>query len=199
MTTFRTLAALAFVAALAACTTVSRMEGEQSLGDHMSVQVSEAWNKMDLPGSGKQPYQVWTQEGLYVDQLRFWPGVASGQPLLVLPSSLFSSQKPPRVPTFTAGMAPDQLVALFETLYSVDGSVVTVKRVAPAVFGGEQGVRFEFTVARKSDDVQLAGTGWAAVRGGQLYAATFLAPQLGFYSRLLPKAEAVVQTTRIRG
>jgi hypothetical protein len=65
-------------------------------------------------------------------------------------------------------------------------------------------VRFEFTLARRRDDLTMQGVGWVAVRpdpvyGEELYAATFVAPRLSFYQRLLPMAEAVVKTARIKG
>jgi hypothetical protein len=65
-------------------------------------------------------------------------------------------------------------------------------------------VRFEFTLARRSDDLNMRGVGWAAVRpdpmwGEELFAATFVAPRLGFYPHLLPMAEAVVKTARVQG
>jgi hypothetical protein len=196
----RTLTALVLAAALVAgCTTISKVEGEQAVGERMTVQVTEAWNKVEFPGS-KQPFEIWTQEGVFLDQLRFWPGIKPGQALVVLPSSATpAGQKAPRVPTYATGMSPDQLVALFEILYSNDGSAVTVTRVEPAVFAGATGVRFQFTIARKSDDLQLGGAGWVVVRGGELYAATFTAPNLAFWPKLLPKAEAVVKTAQIRG
>ncbi len=72
-----------------------------------------------------------------------------------------------------------------------------MNKVEPAVFAGEPGVRFEFSVARKSDDVQFKGVGWVAVRQGELFAATFVAPRLSFFARILPKAEGVVRTAKI--
>ena len=45
-----------------------------------------------------------------------------------------------------------------------------------------------------------ANLGWPdPVYGEELYAATFVAPRLSFYQRLLPMAEAVVKTARIKG
>ena len=38
----------------------------------------------------------------------------------------------------------------------------------------------------------------AIAQGEELYAATFVAPRLAFYERLLPMAEAVVKTARVR-
>jgi hypothetical protein len=76
---------------------------------------------------------------------------------------------------------------------------VRLTRVEPAQFAGEKGLRFEFTLARRSDDLVLHGVGWVAVHKDELYAATFVAPRASFFPRLLPMAEAVVKTARIRG
>jgi hypothetical protein len=110
--------------------------------------------------------------------------------------------KQPRVPTFRPGLSPEKLVSLFEELYANAGTV-TITRMEPTVFAGQKGVRFEFTLERRRDDLTMQGVGWVAVRpdptvGEELYAATFVAPKLSFYQRLLPMAEAVVKTARVR-
>jgi hypothetical protein len=107
------------------------------------------------------------------------------------------------VPTFRAGLGPEMLVSLFEQLYATAGTV-NITRVEPTVFAGQKGVRFEFTLERRRDDLSMRGVGWIMVRpdptwGEELYAATFVAPKLAFYDRLLPMAEAVVKTARVRG
>jgi hypothetical protein len=191
--------AILFALSLAGCMSITKVEGDQVVNNRLAVKVSDAWNKVSPPGN-QQPYEMWTQEGLTLDHLRFWAAIPSGKPLMTLPPGATpSGQTPRRLPTFTVGMPPDQLVNLFEVLYSSDGSVVTVTKVEPAVFAGEKGVRFEFAFARKSDDVQLRGVGWVGVRQNELFAATFVAPKLSFFPRLLPKAEAVVKTAQIRG
>lgn len=187
------------VALLAACTTISKVEGDQVVNNRMAVKVSDAWNKVS-PAGNKQPFDMWTQEGIPLDHLRFWAAIRPGQALLTRPpGSVPAGQKAPRVPTYMAGMRPDQLVNLFEILYSADGSIVSTTKVEPAVFAGEKGVRFEFALTRKSDDVQLRGVGWVSQVKDELFAATFVAPRLGFFPRLLPKAESVVRTVQIRG
>lgn len=189
------IVATLLVALLAGCAAVIKVEGDQVVNNRLSVKVSDAWNK--LPNRS-EPYETWTQDGPSLDQLRFWAGLRTGEPLVIQPPASVAGQKAPRVPTFTAGMAPDQLVNLFELVYSVDGSSVKVTRIDPAQFAGEQGVRFEFLVARKRDDLQINGVGWVAVKNNELYAATFTAPQLAFFRRLLPKAESVVGSARIK-
>jgi hypothetical protein len=190
---------LLLAAALVGCAGVVKVEGEQVVNNRLALKLPEAWNRIDLPGN-KQPYESWTQEGLTLDQLRIWAGIPSGQPMMTSPStSGGAGQKAPRIPTFTAGMPPDQLVGLFETLYSADGSIFSISKVEPAAFAGEKGVYFEFALTRKSDGVQMQGSGWVAVRKNELFAATFTAPRLAFYPKLVSRAEGVVRTAQIKG
>lgn len=193
---------LAFM--LAACASVNRMEGEQVVNGKLAVQVDEAWNQVEDRWEGT-PYETWTQEGIPLDHLRIWGGVQPGQPLMTRP--MFYSREPdarePRVPTFRTGLTPERLVALFEELYANAGTV-TLTKVERAAFAGQNGVRFEFTLERRRDDLTMRGVGWIAVRpdpvrGEELYAATFVAPRAAFFERLLPKAEAVVKTARVKG
>ena len=198
------LVTLGLAVLLAACANISRMDGEQVINERLSVQVSQAWNRISDPWE-VDPYDTWTQEGMPLDHLRFWGGVRPGQPLMTKPAvfSRAADAKERRVPTFRPGLTPEKLVNLFEELYSTAGTV-TITRVEPAMFAGQRGVRFEFTLARRRDDLDMRGVGWVAVRpdatwGEELYAATFVAPKLSFYDRILPMAESVVKTARIKG
>jgi hypothetical protein len=184
---------------LGACTTIAKIEGDQVVGDKLVVKVPAAWNKVTDPWE-PEPYDIWTQEGIPLDHLRLWGGVKSGKPLVAKPTVLFRApgEKDPRYPTFVAGLPPDKLVNLFEALYANEGTV-KITREDPVVFAGEKGVRFEFTLARRADDLVLKGVGWAAEHNRELYAATFAAPRLTFFPRLLPMAEAVVKTAHIKG
>lgn len=183
---------------LAGCANVVKVEGEQIVNQRLRVQVADAWNKISVGGQS-QPFEAWTQDGLTLDHLRFWAAIKPGQSLLVTPAGATApGQKPPRVPTYRAGMPFDEVVGLFELVYAADGSIVTLGKTEPARFAGEPGVRFEFAVVRKADGVQLQGVGWVAVRKDELFAATFVAPRLAFFARLLPKADAVVATARIQ-
>jgi hypothetical protein len=195
----KTLFALVLVLLISACASVSKVEGDQVVNNKLQVHVSDAWNKVTDPWEN-EPYDIWTQEGIPLDHLRLWGGVKSGKALVAKPTVLFRSpgEKDPRYPTFTAGLPLDKLVSLFEALYANEGAV-TITRVEPTVFAGEKGVRFEFTLARRADDVTLKGVGWAAIHKDELFAATFAAPRLAFFQKLLPMAEAVVKTARIRG
>jgi hypothetical protein len=194
------LMSIVLAIALAGCATVTKVEGDQVVNNRLAVRVTESWNKMPQVGIYSQPFDTWTQDGPLVDHLRMWAGVHPGEALIKLPPGRSAlGDKAPRVPTFAAGLAPDQLVNLFELAYAADGSRVKVTRIDRAVFAGEAGVRFEFQVTRKHDDLHLDGVGWAAVRNNELFAATFVAPELSYFKRLLPKAQSIVATARIKG
>jgi hypothetical protein len=189
------LLALLLAVLLAGCAAVVKVEGDQVVNNRLAVKLPDAWNKLN---AYNQPYETWTQEGASLDQLRFWAGVSAGKALMVPPPTAFG-EKAPRVPTFATGMSADQLVGLFEILYAADGSQVKITKMEPGRFADKDGVRFEFAVVRKTNDLQLRGVGWAAVHNNELYAATFVAPQLAFYPRLLPRAEGVIASARIKG
>lgn len=186
-------AALTLALILSACTTVTQIEGEQRLGNRMSVTLPGAWNKFSQ-ASGV-PYEVWTQEGIMLDQLRIWAAVKPDQALIVKPAST-GTTKAAKAPLFKTGLRPDQWVALLETAYASDGSTVNVDKVAPTTWAGVKAVRFEFSMTRKHDDLAFRGVGWATEQDNHFFAAVFTAPRLHFYGQLLPKAEAVVQTAR---
>jgi len=188
---------------LAACTSMTKVEGEQVVNERLVVTVPGAWNRV-VDRSEQPPYESWTQEGIPLDHLRLWGAVRPGQPLLTKWASYSRAEdaKEARVPTFRTGLTPEKLVRLFEEVYATSGTV-NVTKVEPTLFAGQNGVRFEFTLARRGDDLDLRGVGWVAVRpdpvwGEELYAASFVAPRLSFYERLLPMAEAVVKTARVR-
>ncbi len=193
----RLLGAAALGSALAGCASIEAVQGERALAGRLVVTVDPAWNRIRAT-EDKQPYDTWTQHGFTLDQLRLWPGIASGESLVAPRPAPPGGQRAPRVPTFRAGMSPDQLANLFEVLYAMDGSQVTLTRLDAAPFAGERGLRLEFSVLRQRDDLQLAGVAWMAVRQDRLYALAYTAPRLSFFGRGRPQAEAVAASARIR-
>jgi len=188
---------VAVLATLSGCASIEAVEGERTLAGRLVVTVGQAWNRL-RSSEDRQPYETWTQHGFMLDQLRLWPGVASGEAMVAVPPVPASGRRAPRVPTFQARMAPDQIASLFEVLYAMDGSQVKLTRLDAARFAGERGLRLEFSVVRQRDDVQLSGVAWVAVRQERLYALAYTAPRLSFFGRVLPQAEAVAASARIK-
>lgn len=179
--------------ALAGCANVVKIEaGPVTLKDRLTVVVDRPWNQFQHGLADDTP--TWTQEGFTVDALRFYVGVADGQPV----AKGLGTTKAEPVP-FRAAMQPADIVKLFEALNTRDGSSFQLQQLAPADFAGGRGFRWEYAVTRKLDDVQLRGVGYGVVRNGQLFAITYTAPRLAFFPRDLAMVEALMRSASIKG
>lgn len=176
---------------LGGCASVVKVgPGDVVVGERLAVPLEAAWNQ--FPGASPGPAAQWTVDGLPIDLLAFYVGIKDGAPIV---AQAGTSQRPL---VFRASMQPHEVVALFESLNTRDGSSFTLDRLEPVDFLGQRGWRAQYTVVRKFDDVRLSGSAWGAVRDGQLFAITFAAPALGFYPRLLPRVEKIAATARLR-
>lgn len=186
-------ATLATALLLGGCAQLSIVaSGEQVLKNRLAVQVDQPWNQFER-GLGDNTL-TWTQDGITVDALRFYVAVKDGDLIAPTPSEP-KGQKPL---AFKSTMPAAEVVSLFEGLYSRGGSTFALDRISPDTFGGRPGFRFEFSGIRKADDVRLRGIGWAAVHQGELFAITYTAPRLAFFTRHLGSAEAIARSARIR-
>src|SRR5574340_1235233 len=165
------------VLALAGCVAMAKVEtGDHAIGERLAVKLDGAWNYLEAPGLG--PARTWTMEGLPVDQLLLYSGLKDGE--LVHASSGGGKQKDF---AFRANMQPDEIVAMFEGMFTRDGSSFKLVKLEPSNFGGLRGFRFEYALLRKVDNVMLSGVGWSVVSKGELFAIIYMAPRLGFFAR----------------
>jgi hypothetical protein len=187
----RIIAALLAVA-LAGCAAVAKMEsGEQTIGERLVVHLDGAWNHVTAPGIG--PAHLWTMEGLPIDQLRIYAGIKDGEPVHQPDTSGNRKNF-----SFRSRMQPEDIVAMFEGMMTRDGSVFTLNRLEPMSFGGQKGFRFEFSLIRKVDSVQLSGVGFGTVAKGELYAMLYAAPQLGFFARHQKSVEQMARSAWLK-
>ena len=188
------LIAAALLVWLTACVSVARIDsGERTVGERLALNLTGSWNHINAPGLG--PAQVWTMEGLPVDQLLLYSGLKDGEPVHARERSAAVEKKSFN---FRATMQPDEIAALFEGMLSRDGSSYRLTRLEPAVFGGTKGFRFEYSLSRKIDNVQLSGVGYAAVSRGELFALVYMAPRLAFFPRHAPTVEAIAKSAKIK-
>lgn len=177
----------------AGCAQVSHVAtGEVTLRERLTVSVDKPWNQFERGLGDNTP--TWTQDGVTVDALRFYAGLKDGE--LIAPTP--SEPKGSKPLAFKATMQPGEIVALYESLYTRDGSTFQLDRLAPQAFAGQAGFRFEFSGIRKNDEVRLKGIGWGAVRNGELFVITYTAPRLSFFDRHLGSAESIAKSARIR-
>ena len=82
--------------------------------------------------------------------------------------------------------------------FSRDGSSFKLVRLEPTSFGGEKGFRFEYSVTRKADNVQLSGVGFGVVSKGELFAILYLAPKLAFFPRHQGQVDQIARSARLK-
>lgn len=180
--------------ALAGCGAMLKVaQGDVVLKERLQVKASKPWNQFERGLADNTP--TWTNEGVTVDALKFYVAIRDGQEIAPLPSQAKGIQ--PLV--FRASMQPAQIVSLYESLLTRDGSSFTLDRLEPADFLGERGFRFEYSLNRKVDDVPMKGVGIGVVRRGELYVIHYSAPRLVFYPRYLPQVEEIARSAQVRG
>lgn len=178
---------------LTSCATVRKVEsGRNAIGERLTIEIDGNWNHLDFPGI--KPAQVWTMEGVTIDEFLLYAGIRDGQAMH--PEVALGSKQKNLV--FRSAMQAEEIVSLFESLLSRDNSTFKLLKLEPYVFGGRNGFRFEYERIRKFDNVQLRGVGFGAVDKGELFALIYHAPRLTFFPRHQARVEAIARTVVIK-
>lgn len=196
MTSFHRLLALVLVALLSACAPfqVTKVPpGETLVGGRLQMQLDGPWNSLDKLVLSTAT--TWTVEGVTVDMLQFFVGIQDGE--VIAPGQ--PGAKAQRPLTFRAAMAPHEVVALYQTLWTREGSSFTLERLDPVDFLGGRGFRFDYALLRKADDVRIAGFAYALVKDKELFVIHYSAPRLGFFPRYRAQVERMAAGARLKG
>ena len=158
---------------------------------HLTVQGDPDWSRMQrrAPEPG---HDAWTMDGLPLDQLQFFVGIASGDPLQVM-----AGHAGKQIPKFQKDMQAQEIIELYETLATLDGSTFTRGRMAPANFAGAPGFRFEFQRVRKGDELMMKGVGYGSVQKDRLYLLVYEAPRIHYFAHNLPQVEAIASSAKV--
>ncbi len=169
---------------LAGCTatTISRIDsGQHRLGERLTVNVDGPWNHLRGLDTGSS--QTWTMDGLPVDQLQILHGIKDGQAIYAEGA-------------FRSTMRPDEVVAVFESMLTRDGSTFELARLEPLSFG-DKGFRFEYSLTRKFDNVRFSGVGYVGISKGELFAILYRAPR-PMFARHQKRVEQIAQSARLK-
>lgn len=189
----RTLLVGILVVLLAGCASVRKVEsGANTVGDRLSIEIEGNWNHLDFPGI--KPAQVWTMEGVTIDEFLLYSGIRDGQAMH--PEAPAASKRKNFV--FRSAMQTEDIVAMFEGVLSRENATFKLLRLEPYAFGGKPGFRFEYETVRAMDHVQLLGVGFGAVDKGELFALLYHAPRLTFFPRHKARVEAIAKTAKIK-
>ncbi len=178
---------------LVACGTVRKVEsGTHGVGERLSVKLDGNWNHVDFPGI--KPAQVWTMEGVFVDEFLIYSGVRDGETMH--PEAPAGGKQQNFV--FRSAMQTEEIVSLFEGVLSRDNSTFKLRKLEPYPFAGRKGFRFEYERIRKVDNVQMRGVGFGAVDKGELFALLYQAPRLTFFPRHEKQVEQIARSVSIK-
>lgn len=178
---------------LAACGTVRKVEsGANLVGERMSINVDGNWNHLDFPGI--KPAQIWTMEGITIDELLVYSGIRDGQ--IMHPDSSAGEKRKDFV--FRKTMQTEEIVSMLEGVLSRDGSTFKLRKLEPFPFGGRKGFRFEYERVRKIDNVQMRGVGFGAIDKEELFALVYQAPRLTFFPRHQSRIETIAKAVSIK-
>lgn len=188
------IGAVILTSVLAGCAQVSQVaSGEVVVRNKMAVTIDQPWNQFERsPGGDNHP--TWTVDGVTVDALKFYVALADGD--LIAPTP--NEPKGQRALMFKSAMTQQDVLGLFEGLYARGGSTFALDRVAPHNFMGRGGFKAEWNGIRKTDNVRLKGVIWASVQNGELYAITYTAPALAFFSKNYGAVEKIVASARVK-
>lgn len=181
---------------LAGCTKpatwVGVTSGEMVVCERLAVHIDGAWSRLE--GTQRPKHDVWTSEGMPLDQLHFYTGLAEGESFVAVKDR--PADKP--IPRFRKDMQAQDVVEMYEAFASRDGSVFKLEKLAPARFADEEGFRFEFSRVRKADDVRMRGVAYGAIHQGELFLMTYEAPRIYYFPKHLPQIEAIAQSAHPR-
>ncbi len=182
------------VGLLSSCANVVKVEsGEFKVSEHMSITLTGAWNQLKVPSF--KPAIVWSMEGVTVDQLLIYSDIKEGDTLV--PNGLFDSEKNKKF-IFHSTMDFSQIASLFEAKFTADGSIFNLDKIEPKVISKQKGVKLEFSVIRKTDNVKMQGLAYCVVFNNQLYALIYQAPKLTFFNRYQEDIEKMASTISVR-
>lgn len=206
----RILLLTVFCGMLAACQSVQQMGRNQTayVGDGITVDPQIVWT--NAAGLGEHDTVVdfqmiwaravdlgdtvsaWTIDGLGLDELLFFTGVAEGAPLLRLPGV---AQKD--MALYNATMLPDDVMDMIASTLGKNGvQQLRTSALQPVPFGTVTGFRFDLAFTTE-DGLQMKGMALFAQRRKKLDAILFLAPSEYYFGQYAPTVEKIFSSVRV--
>jgi hypothetical protein len=186
----RALGGLALLGLATGCATAGRPSYSlveprlRPIEEYYTVEPGVAWTTMTV---GKVEW--WTIDGYVLHQLRFYKGIADGEPMFT------GGANEDRRPRFRTTMTPTEAAEfIIESLY---GGRLTARNLRPAPFGSAPGFRFEVSYVTR-DGVQREALVSGAVVKDRLHTIVHDGTALYHFGRYRPEAERVIESVRLK-
>lgn len=142
----------------------------------MTVKPDTEWNRWSRRPSNKG--EVWTKDGLYLNQLSFFGKIANGETIYK-----DRKKKDRPLPAFKSDMLLPDVAELFQSNFSIEHDITQfeVTEIVPAKLGGVDGLKLTYDYALPGERLQRRGEARMVIHKGQLYIVNFAAPKLHYF------------------
>ncbi|MDJ0938009.1 MAG: hypothetical protein QNI93_21705 [Kiloniellales bacterium] len=138
--------------------------------------------------------ELWTVNGSALDQVIFYKGIESGDPLV---EGVGSGDNDEERPVFDSRMTSLELLDLFVATKETTGWYnLETTNLRPWKFGALDGFRFEYSFALE-DGLEQKGFAVGMTKDEKLYLITFTAASLYYYDRYEDAAEGIVSSIEV--
>ncbi|WP_333585743.1 hypothetical protein [Phenylobacterium sp.] len=186
-------AAVAASLLLASCASIASVPaGPVSVGS-AQAQLGREWSDITLltPDRSKK-VKLLTIDGPLLNRLYISDGLAPGDYIVR------ASAKERPTPTIRSGMSASERMEFVADSLAAGGLLrVETSRPAPATIDGHAGVRFDIS-AKSAEGLDIAGVAVAVQAGDKTYVAIFVAPAEHYFAALLPEAERVFSSLKLK-
>jgi len=176
------------------CTSYATVEPlRTTIDDAFIVEPQVTWTRIQRLGPS-DPNQIWTIDGVRLNALLFYPGIADNEPLV----RQKDSQE--KAPVFRKDLSSEEIMELFEATLtrSTQSTLTETHNLRPVRFGGVPGFRFEMTFTMK-DEVPRKATIAGAVRDDRLYLIVYQAPRLYYFDKYAGIVEDIIASVQFVG
>jgi hypothetical protein len=145
-----------------------------------------------------QDIELWTVDGLHLQNLFFVSGIEDGDTLLAAkPEFDFFNES--KIPEYKEDFSLLDIREWIEASYAqANAARMETHDFRPAGFGSKKGFRFEFSFANE-DGLSQKGFVVGATIDAELHLIIFTAAALHYYDKFAPEAERIIRSIRIDG
>ena len=154
------------------------------IDDFYTVEPGIAWTSWS-----KDKIEAWTIDGYELQRLRFFKGVAEGEPIFP------AGKDAERRPRFRTAMTPSEIAEY--VVESIFGARILPTDVRPATFGGVPGFRCE-VLYHTRDGVNRQGLVAGAVVKNKLHVIVYDGVRLHHFGKYRADAERVIDSVKLK-
>ncbi len=159
-----------------------------SVGNGVSVTAQPGFAQIHIA-----TMRYWTRHGTGLDELHFYTGIKSGQPLFRP-----AGKQPKDLPTFQARMTPGDIQDLTVASLEQNGfQYVRAAALRPCPFGSAQGFCFDLDLTNE-EGLKMRGRAVMASRNQVLDLLVFTAPAEHYFAQVSPAVDRVFGSIRAK-